>query len=288
MTRHAIISAALLLALPGWAPAPALAQDPLAALEATPTEGASQPDPGDFDLAKKRVEQCEGEKFVFAWGAGANPTKVTLCSNKGATPAEIVRMLEDAAAKLEQTPGIAEDRKTAIIQQIRAKAAELKPQASQPPPAALADVPASPPQAAAVGEPASISPPAAQPVVAEPSARSAVAPAVRPAMPARPRLSITCATRGERGAGGPCTMLGRDTLLTVTADEALSGGATLRFSRKGRTRAEIALRQMARGQSVRIGLPREMCAGVFKSEATIEVIRSGQVVESIGPYQLRC
>lgn len=74
----------------------------------------------------KKVAACEGEKFVFAWGAGAKPTRITLCSDKGATPAEVVTMLRSAAAKIQQLTSIAEDRRVALVQQIEAKAAEIE------------------------------------------------------------------------------------------------------------------------------------------------------------------
>lgn len=89
---------------------------------AVPAAAAAQP---SAEQAKK-VAACEGEKFVFAWGAGAKPTRITLCSDKGATPAEVVTMLRSAAAKIQQLTSIAEDRRVALVQQIEAKAAEIE------------------------------------------------------------------------------------------------------------------------------------------------------------------
>lgn len=115
MTRFALLSFALLLGTPA------------AAQEQTLSEPA--PD-GQFDLAREKakgqVVDCAGEKFVFAWGAGAHPTKVTLCGEKGATTDEIIRLIGDAADKIEATAAISEDRRTALVHQMRSKIAELQ------------------------------------------------------------------------------------------------------------------------------------------------------------------
>ena len=96
-------------------------------------EQASSPPPQSraVDLAKEKVRECAGEKFVFAWGAGAHPTKVTLCSDRDASTEQVIRMIGDAADKIEAAPGIPEDRRTALVQQMRAKIAELE--AGKPP-----------------------------------------------------------------------------------------------------------------------------------------------------------
>lgn len=282
MTRYAMLSLALLVA------APAAAQDPLQPLDEPPA-GTPLPnvidsasDPQDFDLARKKVVDCEGEKFVFAWGAGAKPTKVTLCSKKNATRDEVVRMLDDAAMKLEQSD-IVEDRRIAIVQQIRSKISELKGEsaaASAPAPAAerpaaVAQLPAIPSQVA--------SPPAVAPGVPAASARTATA-----VLAAKPRLAFECITPGEFSAGGPCITLTRDTIMTVKSGEALPNGVSLRFVRGGETRAEVALTQMRKGQSVRLTLPRQLCSGVVESETEIRIARGGSVVDTAGPYLLRC
>ena len=282
MTRYAMLSIALLVA------APAAAQDPLQPLDEAPPGAPPatviDPDvnPQDFDLARRKVVDCEGEKFVFAWGAGAKPTKVTLCSKKNATRDELVQMLDDAATKLEQS-NIPEDRRFAIVQQIRAKISELKgasasasaPAATREPPAAVARVPAAPPK---VTPPTTVAP-----VVSQAPARAAA-----PVLAAKPRLALECMTPGEFLGGGPCVTLTRDTILTVKSGEALPGGLSLRFVRGGQTRAEVALSQMRKGQSVRLTIPRQLCSGVVESEAEIRIARGASVVDTVGPYLLRC
>ena len=122
------------------------------------------------------------------------------------------------------------------------------------------------------------------PVVAQP-----VAPAsTRPVLAAKPRLAFECYTPGELGSGGQCTTLARDTRLTVQARDPLPAGNSLRFVRNGKTRGEFALGPMRKGQSARLTLPRELCSGVVEAETRIQVVRGGQVLDSLGPYLLRC
>lgn len=282
MIRNATLCAALLAAFP----APAQ-ESPAPAESSAPPVIKSDANPEDFDLARKKVVDCEGEKFLFSWGAGANPTKVTLCSKKDATPDDLVKMLDDAASKLEGAVSIAEDRRIAIIQQIRAKIAEIKSTAAAAsPPAAAAQAPPDVPKAAAVIRPpvAAPSPYSAVPVLAP----RPVTVAARPQLPAKPRLTFKCYTPGDIGSGGPCTIIGRDTRLTIRADEPLAGGTALRFRRYGETRAEVALNPMRKGQSVRLVMPQKVCAGVVEAEVEIEVTRGGNTEDTRGPFLLRC
>jgi hypothetical protein len=281
MTRFATLCAALLLAGPAAAQDQVQPADPRAADEPMPSLIDSRAAPEDFEIARKKVVECEGEKFVFAWGAGARPTKVTLCSKEGATPDEVVAMLDDAATKLEQTEAMAEDRRIAIVQQIRAKISALQGES-----AAAAD-PAAAPPADVAQVPVAPRPPGVQPTVA-PRASNTAAAATRPVLATKPDLAIECYAPGAAGRGGPCVMLERDTRLTVTARERLAGGTSLRFLRKGKHRAETALPQLRKGQAVQLTLPRAVCAGVLNTVADIQIVRGGQVVESIGPYRLRC
>jgi hypothetical protein len=282
MIRNATLCTALLVAFP------APAQD------SPPPDDATQPavigsgtNPEDFDLARKKVVECEGEKFLFSWGAGSRPTKVTLCSKKDATPEDLVKMLDDAATKLEGTVSIAEDRRIAIVQQIRAKIAEIKSAAAvASPPAAAVQAPPDLPRAAAVNPAPVAAPPpySAVPVLAP----KPVTVAARPQLPAKPRLTFECYTPGDIGSGGPCTIIGRDTRLTIKADEPLAEGTALRFRRYGETRAEIALNSMRKGQSVRLVMPQKVCRGVVEAEVEIQVTRSGNTIDSRGPFLLRC
>jgi hypothetical protein len=121
---------------------------------------------------------------------------------------------------------------------------------------------------------------------------SSVAPArAAPLLPA-PRLTFRCQTTSSLNPEGPCDALERDTLLTVRADENLGGGTSLRFLRRGDARGEIELPALRSGQSRRFGLPPKLCSGVSGSSVKIEVVRaaggSSQVVDTRGPFELRC
>jgi hypothetical protein len=45
---------------------------------------------------------------------------------------------------------------------------------------------------------------------------------------------------------------------------------------------------MAKGQSIRLDLPRGVCSGVVTSEIVVQVVAGGQVLDRQGPYLLRC
>lgn len=295
MTRYAWFCTAVLLAVP------AAAQDapeslvpevaaPAAGEEQLPGFVDSRSDPQNFDLARKKVVECEGEKFVFAWGAGAHPTKVTLCSKKDATPDDLVRMLEDAATKLERITGMAADRRIAIVEQIRTKISEIKGAAAAPPAqSAVADVQAVGPRPQAtvpvtLPRPSPAAETAAAPAIAPMPAQAAAG----PSLAARPRLTFECSSPMDAGRGGPCSVLGRDTRLIVTARGAVAGGTVLRFVHRNQARAEVALQPMRQGQSVGMRLPSALCAGLLKSQASVQVVSGGEVVDSVGPYLLRC
>jgi hypothetical protein len=136
--------------------------------------------------------------------------------------------------------------------------------------------------------------PVSPPVVAKTATATATS-TVAAAILTKPRLTFECTTPGELSEGGPCVGFARDTLLTIRAGEAVPGGTSLRFLRRGDVRAEIALGQMRKGQSRRFKLPIELCAGVTGSNIEIQVMRRGpgatgvgQMVDKRGPYQLRC
>jgi hypothetical protein len=66
----------------------------------------------------------------------------------------------------------------------------------------------------------------------------------------------------------------------------------LRFVRRGDDRAEVVLVPLRRGQTQRFTLPPRVCQGVAGSQVEIQVVRaagsSPQVVDTRGPYELRC
>ena len=262
------------------------------ALAATCAIAAQQaPAPATSEAAAQKIAACEGEKFEFAAG-DPRPTKITLCSDKGAGVEDLVRMFESAATRIEQLDKLPLDRRSALVAQIKGKIIEVRarnsfafPLPAIPPPSGMRQ------QTGPLPEYAQLPPlpsPVRTPVVAATSRTSMVA------LP-KPRLTLECSTPGEIAESGPCLNFARDTLLTVRAGENLPAGTSLRFLRRGDIRAEVALAQMRNGQSRRIRLPSELCAGVTGSNIQIQVVRTvgspsslGQVVDTRGPYQLRC
>lgn len=279
MTRFAMFCIAVAaFAVPGTAQEPATT--PLIA--APPVAGPATADVPAEDAARK-VIQCEGEKFVFAWGAGSNPTRVTLCGKKGATREETMAMLEEAAAKLEQSTSISEDRRIALVQQIRGKIAEIngvkapKPVASAPIAARPVTVPGVTPLKPIVPKP--VVPPA---IPAASTASTSVL------LLPKPRLSFECYTPGDIGVGGPCVALNRETRLTVKAGEPIPAATSLRFTRNRDFKAEIAIGPMRKGQSRRLMIPRQVCGGVVETEIEVQIARGNHVVDTRGPYLMRC
>jgi len=247
---------------------------------------AAQPAAPAAPEAAQKIAACEGQKFEFKAGE-PRPTKITLCSDKGATKDDLVRMFESAADKVQQLDKLPADRKAALVAQLKAKIIEVRggnlAAIQLPRPRVMPEIGPKPEYAQL--------PPMPAPVRAPVDVQSSLVPAV---VLSNPRLTLECLTPGEVGSGGPCVNLARDTLLTVRAGETLPAGTSLRFVRRGDVRAELALAQMRKGQSRRIKLPLEVCSGVVSSEIEIQVLRragtaaAGQVVDTRGPYQLRC
>ena len=219
-----------------------------------------------------RVEiEKDGEKRL---------TKLKLCAVKDADEAAWLRTLEDAKAKIAAHPDISNESKAKIAAELDAEIAKIKTGT-----AASVSAPAEPAQ-----------PTARQPEYTAPAPLPPTPPvAVKPAMaasplaaPAKPRLTIRCLDPGDTGEGSPCTLLERDTRLTIYAGDDLAGRTSLRFLRRGDQRGEVALAGLRRGQTVRSKLPEQLCIGVSSSKVEIQVLSSGQVAETLGPYKLRC
>jgi len=248
---------------------------------------AAQGQPAAAADAAQKFAACEGQKFEFRAG-DERPTKITLCSEKGAGKDDLVRMFESAAARIQQLEKLPADRKSSLVAQLKAKIIEVQAGSAvaNPMPATI-----SKPEIGPKPEYGQLPPlplPMRTPIVAQTLPAAAI-------VLTKPRLTFECSTPGDLSEGGPCVGFAKDTLLTIRADESLPGGTSLRFLRRGDVRAEIALAQMRKGQSRRFKLPVELCAGVTGSNIEIQVLRrgagaagAGQMVDSRGPYQLRC
>ena len=246
----------------------------LAGLAATSALGVQAPD----TTAAAIVVDCSSRKFETSVEIEKDGqkrlTRLKLCAVKDADEASWVRTLEDAKAKIASHPDISDDSKAKIVAELDAEIARIKTGAKAPTLPGVAPV-------------ASAKPPAG-PAAPTASAMAKQSPPSRVQGLAKPRLTIRCLEQGELGDGGPCTGLGRHTRLAIRADGDLVEGTSLRFLRRGDVRGEVALAQMRQGQSIRLNLPPKLCAGVASSKVEIQILGSNQVVETLGPYLLRC
>lgn len=247
--------------------------------------------------SQKSPPSCEGEIFVFQAGPVGHVAKVTLCSKKDATADELVRMFESAATTLSQNLRMTPEKRDDLVSQMRAKAAEVRAGKSSTATASLGLAPPTPnitpvrPATPIERAPEyTVLPPLPppKPVVAATSAASASVAL------SRPQLRIECLNLADLAGAGPCDSLERETIVKVLARDAVPAGTSLRFIRRGDLRAEIDLAQLGRGKSTQFVLPREVCSGVAESKVEIQIVRrakasdAGQVVDSMGPYFLRC
>lgn len=228
---------------------------------------------GDDPEALKLVADCNARKFETVVEREENgekkSSKVKLCGKQGQTDAEWVATLKDAAAKIEANPKMPQSAKDQLSSALKTEIAKVEAGAAAPAAAA-----------------AIVEPPAPQPDP-RPVAVATKSPAVAPVLK-KPRLTIRCLAPGEKSGGGSCSMLDRATRLSIVADGDLSSGTSLRFLRRGDARAELALAPMRQGETYRTKLPPELCAGVASTKVEIQVLGSGKVADTLGPYSLRC
>jgi hypothetical protein len=238
----------------------------LAATLAAAGVAAAQNPPAAPPQSAQPFAACEGQRFEFKTGVEPHATKITLCSKKDASKDDLVRMLDSAAAKIQALDKLPEEKRAALVAQIKAKIMEIEATNAVTPALPLA-VP--------------VAPPIPTPIPAKPLP-------IATRILTKPRLTLECYTPGEVGSGGPCITLERETLLTVRADDNLTAGTRLRFVRKGRVRGELLLAQLRTGQSLRMKMPLELCAGAAGGQVEIQLINGGAVVDTLGRYQLRC
>lgn len=262
-----------------------LASSPLLARQDQPGSGQGDRVEATDPDAARIVADCSARKFESSIEIDKNGqkrlTRFKLCSAKDSDDAAWVKVLQDAKAKIAAHPDISPESKASIASQLDIEIAKYGGTHPQPTmPVAVQQTPSiwttAPP-------PVKLTPPATAPaasVMAAPVASASIA--------AKPRLTIRCLEPGESGAGSACSSLNRATRLQVRADADLGQGVSLRFLRRGDMRGEIALAQMHQGELYRSKLPPELCSGVASSKVEIQVMGGKQVVDTLGPYNLRC
>ncbi len=269
MTRLTIASAVIL-----FVAAPLLAQQEKPASGQGDTVEATDPE------AARIVADCSARKFESSIeidkGGQKRLTRFKLCSAKDSDDAAWVKVLQDAKAKIAAHPDISAESKASIASQLDVEIAKYSgAKTTSPAPAVVQQTPPV----------SSMAPP---PAPEKPTVLASLPPPVAKPAAAKPRLTIRCLAPGESGTGSTCTSLDRATRLQVRADADLVQGTRLRFLRRGDLHGEIALAQMHQGELYRSKLPPELCSGVASSKVEIQVMGGTQVVDTLGPYNLRC
>lgn len=265
------------------------------------------------EQARIAAEHCKARQFETVVTLDVNGktrrSRIRMCGKEGQTDAEWIGTLQDGADKIAANRKMPQSAKDQALAAIKAEIDKLTPKAPAP---ALADAggysilpplapsPLAPPRAKAEPAPLAaysalppLEPKAAAPAPVDVAAMVAVPPPlVKLPMP---RLSVECLTPGDLGSGGQCLTVERDTLMTIRAREPLPAGTSLRFVRGDDVRAEVALAQMAKGQSRRVKLPMDVCAGGGGGRLDVEIARrpggatsAPQIVGALGQFELRC
>jgi hypothetical protein len=267
------------------------------ALAAAAPVKAAPPPPTE---AEKLIANCNAHKFEtevdVVSGGVPRKSKVKLCGKVGQSDADWVATLKDAVAKTAANERMTDAVKDQITGALNAEIARIESAKNRFGSVVAGPLPSIATKRQSIPSPHTPPPeytrlpdfPPPKPAVAAVTAAS-----LPPPLPA-PRLTFRCLNTGDIGEG-ECNVFDRDTLLRVQAGENLPAGTSLRFVRRGDMRAEVALAQLRRGQSVRMNLPVDVCRGVVGSIVEIEVVRQrpgaasvGQVVDTLGPYELRC
>lgn len=277
-----------------------------AAAAAQPEPAASSEPPAPDAATQQLMQKCDAHKFetiVTAMVDGQpHQSKVKMCGKEGQSDADWIGTLKDGIDKLnanaDMDPAIRDQIVTAISKEIarlqieaQAKPTQqaLLPRAPVAPVSSSDDYSALPPLPTAPPPPPHVLAPSAMAAAgsASGSAPSRSAPPPVLTGPA-PKLAFACYSSGDVGGEAPCTDFERDTILTVRAGDDIRPGVVLRFARNGEEKGSVDLAQLKRGKSLRLSLPRQVCEGFGAGRLDLEVVESGALVMSDGPYSLRC
>ena len=259
--------------------------------------------PGDSVVPDCEVHKFEAPVTITANGQ-TKQSKVKICGHIGQNDAQWVDTLKDARAKLEADLKMPLGMKEQVVSALNIEIARLGVAVpKEPAPAAelpLISVPSSaglsglsqpvrtPQSTQPLAEYSSLPPmPAPKPQLSAVAAAAAAPPTLPPV-----RLTFRCMSTNNLAGEGACDLLERETLVTVRADENVPNGTSLRFVRRGDNRAEVELAALKLGQKQQFVLPARVCQGVTGSRVEIQVVRAAgkatQVVDTRGPYELRC
>ena len=286
---------------------------PLLLLAMAATGAPSQADSAAAPTAKmeRLLQDCDAHKFETLVNSVVDgkphQSKVKLCGTKGQTDAAWVNTLKDAIAKVKANDKMPVEIRDQIASALDAEILRLGTSGvNMALVANSAPTIAMPAQGAAIASLAPRTTPGAtrplsqdygnMPPLPEPKAVVATSLGIGSVLPSLPppRMTLHCGSTDDPSIFESCGIMRTDTILLVRADEQIPTGTSLRFVRRDDPRGQVALAALRSGQTARIPLPHRVCDGVVRSEVQIEVLRkpssSGaeQVVDTLGPYNLRC
>lgn len=217
--------------------------------------------------------------------------QVRLCGTEGQTNADWVRTLRDAVRKTADNPQMQQAAKEQIIAAVNAEINRLSmPALSLPPGGDISKLPKN-----AVAQPIRPLSRDYDSLPQLPAASAATPPSLLGPgglLGQSALLTLRCALAGDEDRPSTCDTIDKDTVIVVRADEPLPAGVSLRFLRKGESRAELKLPAMRVGQTAHLRLPPAVCVGVVRSKVEIQSLRAdapaGAMGGTIGEYDLRC
>lgn len=294
-TKRILFAATMVFAIPAAAHNASPQADSPTATDSAQTQVAPEGDvvEGATPEREALIEQCSNHKFetmIEIDPVKKRSTRVKLCSNPGASDADWVKTLEAAIAELEERrmPPAA---KGELVAQLKGEIAKYaKPQRVLAGPINLGQASLAPPLNMPTERFETSVLPSLDPPKVAATAVAGSAPVTAPPNKAM-AFKLKCLARGQKGTGGTCDFLEKETTLVVSAVQGLEKGGTLRFRRRGDERGEVLLNAMQPGQSVHVKLPSELCKGVSSSKVEIELLApgsTGSVAAREGPYGLRC
>jgi hypothetical protein len=265
-------------------------------LTATSAFGQEAAVPTDAPTELKALaESCAAHKFEtvvtrITLEGKTRGSRVRICGKDGQTDADWLVTLKDSVRKTEANDELEPTVRDQIVAALKEEIASLEGTTKHAPAIAPVasmglshepepvSVPEAPPQYSTV-------PPLPAPLPRVGTAAAAASLAASPPL-IRPRLTIRCALPREPFAG--CASLRRETQLMIRADEDIAPKTSLRFLRGGDARAELDLGMMKKGEALREKLAARVCSGVLRGKVQIQILTSGRVAETLGPYALYC
>ncbi|HVM22681.1 MAG TPA: hypothetical protein VM308_05195 [Sphingomicrobium sp.] len=247
------------------------------------------------------LQSCDAHKFetVVTTTQDGQPrsSKVRICGTQGQSDEAWIRTLKDAVAKTEANTQMAAEVRQQIVQALNLEILRLSA------PGAMRAVTAAPPASPPLPLPPGRSPPTANSLARDygslpplaaltPSNAGTPGPSLLRSAAELPRVTLRCALVGDEDRPQRCDTIEPGVRLLLRADQDYPSGIALRFLRKGDVRGETKLPALRAGQTMRVDLPKRVCAGVVRSRLEIQAADgskpAGIIGGKLGEFDLRC